>query len=171
MLRSLRPLGLWSRLRWIGWITLGAVVVAGALVVRQQLVSVSTETITSSRARFGTPGGSLVIAGGGALPPSIPQRFVELAGGARGRLVVLPAAPLDDQRVSDSLHHWSQFGLQQVDLLQADSRSQSDDPEFSTPLLKATAVWLSGGQQTWLTAWYRDTLIHRRVLECCSAAE
>src|SRR3569832_516881 len=36
-------------------------------------------------------GGALIISGGGRLPPEIRQRFVELAGGATAKIVVIPA--------------------------------------------------------------------------------
>src|SRR4051812_36890745 len=36
--------------------------------------------------------GSLVIVGGGPLPSKIQERFVELPGGAKARLVVIPTA-------------------------------------------------------------------------------
>ena len=36
--------------------------------------------------------GALLICGGGALPESVTSRFVELAGGQTGRLVVIPTA-------------------------------------------------------------------------------
>src|SRR5579872_6924617 len=43
--------------------------------------------------------GSLVICGGGALPDSVRDKFIELAGGKKARLVIIPTAgddPVDE---------------------------------------------------------------------------
>ncbi|HEV3262271.1 MAG TPA: hypothetical protein VG013_35800, partial [Gemmataceae bacterium] len=44
------------------------------------------------RAAHSDPAGALVIVGGGGLPDSIRDRFLELAGGKNARLVVIPTA-------------------------------------------------------------------------------
>jgi cyanophycinase len=47
--------------------------------------------------RVGPARGALVIAGGGSLGSDIIGRFVDLAGGAQARIVVLPAAGTEDE--------------------------------------------------------------------------
>ncbi len=47
-------------------------------------------------------GGTLLIAGGGELPPIVKQRFWELAGGKNSRLVIIPAfaaTPTEEARL------------------------------------------------------------------------
>src|SRR5262245_7774289 len=52
--------------------------------------------------------GTLLLAGGGRLPDEIRQRFVELAGGAAARIVIIPADPNGDapERLEATLAPW-----------------------------------------------------------------
>lgn len=109
------------------------------------------------RQRF--KGGALIISGGGQLPPEIRQRFVELAGGASARIVVIPAYAADEKQQAGLRDVWRPFGVTDVRVLQADSREQSDRPDFSGPIKMATGVWLSGGQQEWLAARYVNSRV------------
>ena len=68
---------------------------------------------------------TLVIGGGGELPEAIRDRFVELAGGPRARIVVIPTA----HRVADGpdanavLDPWIGQGVASVRLLHTRSRT------------------------------------------------
>ena len=53
--------------------------------------------------------GALIIGGGGALPDAVGDRFVELAGGAEARVVVLSAA--DAPGAPGSLDLWKKKGV------------------------------------------------------------
>lgn len=108
-------------------------------------------------------GGTLLIAGGGDLSEMIRQRFIELAGGKDARIVVIPAEATDAASRDQYRDVWQRYGVKSVDVLHADSRTQADDPETSSVLESATGVWLGGGQQTWLTAWYGRTLVEARL--------
>ncbi len=99
-------------------------------------------------------GGSLIISGGGRLPPEIRQRFVELAGGPSARIVVIPAFAADAKQQAGLRDVWRPFGVTNVRVLQADSRDAANRQEFLEPIKAATGVWLSGGQQEWLAARY-----------------
>jgi cyanophycinase len=107
--------------------------------------------------------GVLFLVGGGALPDRLRREFIELAGGPSARLVVIPGDADGGDRPQDEVQLWKAHGAAHVSVLHADSRSQADDPEFSRLLATATGVWLGGGQQTWFTAWYRDTLVEERL--------
>ena len=104
-------------------------------------------------------GGSLIISGGGRLPPEIRQRFVELAGGASARIVVIPAFAADEKQQAELRDVWRPFGVTNVRVLQAESREVADRPEFSEPIKAATGVWLSGGQQEWLATRYAGSRV------------
>ena len=108
-------------------------------------------------------GGSLIISGGGRLPPEIRQRFVELAGGASARIVVLPAFAADEKQQAGLRDVWRPFGATNVRVLQADSREVADRPEFSEPIQSATGVWLSGGQQEWLARLYAGSRVESEL--------
>lgn len=125
-----------------------------------------------------TPGGSLLLVGGGHVTPEIRERFVELAGGPQARLVVIPASdplPGDDERY---LGPWRTSGTLSVTLLNARDRAMADDPDFCEPLKDATGVWFGGGSQALLAQRYvdtaleqalRDLLLRNGVVGGCSA--
>ncbi len=112
--------------------------------------------------RFG--GGSLVIAGGGHLPPEIRRRFLALAGGLdRARIVVVPAFIADAGQIESLCEPWRKLGLKSVQVLQAQSRDEADLAAFGLPLDEATGVWLSGGQQERLSALYAGTRVEAKL--------
>ena len=110
-------------------------------------------------------GGTLLIVGGGQLSDGIRQRFVELSGGHQARIVVIPATVVDESTREQYREGWKKFEVNAVDVLYANSRVQADDPAFSQMLETATGVWLGGGAQTSLAAWYGGTLVESRLKE------
>ena len=110
-------------------------------------------------------GGTLLIAGGGQLSDMIRQRFIELAGGAHARIVVIPAVPVDNEAITSYRETWLKHGVQSVEVLHADSRAQADDPDFARALENASGVWLGGGTQSWLAATYGRTQVESRMKE------
>jgi cyanophycinase len=109
--------------------------------------------------------GSLVIVGGGPLPDMIRERFLELAGGKKGRLVVIPtASELDDRtRIYRSFNYWKTQGLASVSMLHTLDPNEANNPAFVEPLKDATAAWLGGGDQTRLANAYRGTAVEREL--------
>src|SRR5205085_5810742 len=80
----------------------------------------------------GPVAGALVIAGGGALPDSVRDRFLELAGGKNARLVYVPTAGAgaDGADSAKGLEYWQKQGAASVVLLHPHSRADADDPAF-----------------------------------------
>lgn len=105
--------------------------------------------------------GALMIVGGGRFPDSIKDRFIQLAGGKKGRLVVIPTASARADGVDKEaiLAAWKEK-LLTVEILHTRSREEANDPEICKPLTAATAVWFEGGDQNRLTAAYRGTRVH-----------
>lgn len=104
--------------------------------------------------------GPLVIVGGGGTPDGLRERFVEMAGGPKARLVIVPTASsyADDPKEHDGyLKPWRALGPASVALLHTRDRKQADDPAFVEPLLDATGVWFDGGDQSRITAAYGGT--------------
>ncbi|WP_165244875.1 cyanophycinase [Paludisphaera soli] len=115
--------------------------------------------------------GSLVICGGGGLPDSVRGRFVELAGGPRSRIVVVPTASQDADaqgpELDEFLEPWRKRGAGSVKLLHTRSRDKADEAEFAAQLDEADGVWFSGGDQSRITEAYLGTATEaalRRVL-------
>ncbi len=113
----------------------------------------------------GPSSGSLLLAGGGALGPEIWHRFVELAGGADARIVVIPTADSDD----DFAENWPgilpllEAGAGQVTVLHTRDPDIANTPEFTAPLEDATGVWLPGGRQWRLVDAYLGTRTHAEL--------
>lgn len=111
--------------------------------------------------------GSLIVVGGGPIPDQIISRFVELGGGEDSRLVVIPTASSDAGLASASsiAEMWSSRGIRQTTLLHTRDRELADEDAFVQPLRDATAVWISGGQQSRLAAAYVGTKVQTELRE------
>lgn len=104
--------------------------------------------------------GSLVICGGATLPNQVIQRFVELAGGPEARLVVIPtatAAAENPGELERRIAIWRAQPVKDLKILHTRSRETADDPDFASPLARATGVWFMGGAQARITDTYLGT--------------
>ena len=110
--------------------------------------------------------GALVICGGGKLPEEAARRFMKLAGGESARLVVIPTASAEaDQGKGESfLASWRKRKPASVVLLHTRSREQAGTEAFVKPLLEATGVWVSGGNQSRIAAAYLDTAVELSLI-------
>ncbi len=111
--------------------------------------------------------GALLTCGGGALPESVTSRFVELAGGQTGRLLVIPTASsnVEDAHLKEHTRRWTDLGVGTVEILHTRDRAEADEDAFVEPLQQATAIWFVGGQQSRLAAAYVGTATERAILE------
>ena len=107
--------------------------------------------------------GALVIVGGGKMPDTIRDCFLQLAHGKDGHLVVIPTASEFEDRRLISYEYWQKQGLKTVTVLHTLDPKKADDPVFVKPLTEATAAWLSGGDQSRLAKAYRGTLVEREL--------
>src|SRR5438552_13431031 len=79
--------------------------------------------------------GALVLVGGGANVPSFIQKFVELAGGADGTVVLIPTTLEDDRLTRDGLDRLRTrmaeiLGVQHIIVLHTRDRREADSPGF-----------------------------------------
>ena len=109
--------------------------------------------------------GILIICGGGPIPDEAKLRFAECAGGRTARVVIIPAfnPVVDPNSAKQQIGMLKDWGLGCVQILHATSARQSNDPDFVRPLRGATGVWLSGGNQSYLTRLYADTEVEREL--------
>lgn len=135
------------------------------------LLSLAWLASFSGSSRAEEMAGHLVICGGGGLPDSGRDRFVELAGGAKARIVVVPTASASadglPQELDEFLAPWRKRGVASAKLLHTRSRTKADDPAFAAQLDDADGVWFSGGDQSRVTEAYLGTATDaafRRVL-------
>jgi len=105
--------------------------------------------------------------GGGKMTEGIRDRFLELAGGKKARLVVIPTASAgaDQPDGSSSYPFWQGQPVASVDVLHTRDRRKANDPTFVEPLTHATGVWLGGGDQSKLSEAYLNTAVLRELFK------
>lgn len=131
------------------------------------LFSSDPQAIAESSLQLDSPG-TLFICGGGNLPGKVMERFIELAGGPKARIVVVSSASYyADHDIHSRLSGWydrlADNYIASFDVLHTRSRAEADTPEFTKVLDTATGVWFLGGNQNWLVEPYLATLTEERM--------
>lgn len=101
-----------------------------------------------------------MLVGGGANRPAFMDRFIQVAGGAAAKIIIIPTA-LDDQsltadRMQRMTHPNGMAGVTAT-ILHTRDRKVADSPDFVKPLLDATGVWILGGDESLLADAYAGT--------------
>ena len=91
--------------------------------------------------------GPLVIVGGGKTPRLIHRTFLDLGGGSKAVLAVLPQASSRPDRGQASVELFSKLGAAEASIVELD-----DPKKARAQLGKATAIWFPGGSQARLYA-------------------
>ena len=120
--------------------------------------------IAGAAQTLGPESGKLMIVGGGPANPLI-EKFVELAGGEKANIVVIPTAGTQEEfgenwyfkNIVDAL------GVNSFTVLHTRDPKVADTREFTAPIRQATGIWFTGGRQWRLVDAYRNTM----VLEEC----
>lgn len=108
-----------------------------------------------------------MLVGGGKIPPEVIARFVELAGGAKARIVLLPTASesADDPKEHASLQElWRTQRNAEVVVLHTRDRERANDPAFCEPLRTATGVWIGGGVQRRIADAFLGTRVEQELM-------
>lgn len=109
------------------------------------------------------PKGTLVIAGGGKLPPSIEAAFVSAAGGPGARIAVLPTASgVPKESAQAMVDRFRKLGAMPVVMdprTRAESEAWGDRKEAAT----CTGFWFTGGDQNHIAELIGDTSLHRLI--------
>jgi cyanophycinase len=152
-------------------------VFAAVVVVSSAPRAYQLATAASELPEYGPAKGALVIVGGGNLTGSgIAEKFIELAGGADKKFVIVPTAggnrnargevvAYDEARI---IAPWLKLGLKNVRMLHTHDPKVADTEEFAKILGDADAVWFNGGRQWNIVDSYANTLTYRefhKVLE------
>ncbi len=147
------------------WRRFAASLVAVCLTVLAARADGEPKAEVALRATSDDIGGALVIVGGGGFPDDIRDRFLQLAGGKKGRLVVIPTASEFEVQTRNyfSFEYWKTQGLASVSLLHTLDPKEANDPSFVKPLKSATAVWLDGGDQKRLADAYHGTAVEKEL--------
>lgn len=117
--------------------------------------------------RHGPEKGSLLIIGGGRATPEIWTRFVELAGGADARIVVITnaAGNVEDFNESSLDTLAARIGADRVTRMHLTDIDQANDDALIEPLRKATGIFFTGGRQWRISEVYLNTKAHREFFK------
>jgi cyanophycinase len=95
--------------------------------------------------------------------PRILRRFVELCGGDRAHIAVLPTA----SRLADTGPRYArifrELGAADVSVVEVESREEAGDPQRVAALKRATGIFLTGGNQLRITTLLGGTDIARAI--------
>ncbi len=158
-------LGSWlrrPRVRGVFWVTVALGATFAGVFARERILRLA-DRWDGSQPIMDRSAGTLFIAGGGRLSDSLKREFLSLAGNEKSRIIVIPGCSVPASGYQEYIDDWKLIGAPDVSVLHSESRALSDEPDFSTALDSATGVWLSGGAQTWFTAWYRGTKVEERL--------
>lgn len=123
--------------------------------------SVWTDEVQDGLEEFYGKPGTLIIAGGGNLPESIPSHFCKLAGSSNARLVVIPsydATPSEERAI---VREWRRRKVATIDVSRCRSRDDSASVSLASKIRQATGVWFTGGQQAITVEYYSGTAVER----------
>ena len=128
------------------------------------IVALSLAAIPALAASQTTANGTLIVVGGGPIPPEITARAVALAGGPSAVVAVLPQASELADTGKEAAAMWKRAGAGRTVVVNLRSRKVAE-----RALLEATLIWFPGGDQNRLMAALHGTgfpeLIRRRYAE------
>ncbi len=112
------------------------------------------------------PKGSLVIVGGGQIVPEIASRFVELAGGADAKIVVLPTATTRPPQRAGEEDLFQTAGAGTVLTLPQIRLEDIESETCLAHLRSATGIWFGGGRQWNFVDHYEGTRALEEMHNC-----
>ena len=120
---------------------------------------------SSAQAVEASPG-HLIVIGGGEVPSSIMERFVDLAGGAgKARIAVIPMASAEPaESGAAQVEAFKKLGVRDATALLI-PRERSSDEGVLGELDRVTGVFFTGGDQSRLATNVVGTLAHRKLHE------
>ena len=94
--------------------------------------------------------GTLIVMGGGPWHDEVQKRFVELAGGGNGTILVLPMASASSDSGKSSVEGWKEYGTNARALVV--NRDEAMRADTAALFKGVTGIWFGGGDQSRLTA-------------------
>jgi cyanophycinase len=124
----------------------------------------------SDAPEYGPLNGTLIIVGGGNLAGTgIMETFINRAGDAAAKIIVIPTASGNKDRdgkwvvykEEQIIAPWVKLGATNVHMLHTHDPKEADTDEFAKTLRDANAVWFNGGRQWNCVDSYMNTLTYR----------
>jgi len=105
--------------------------------------------------------GTLVIVGGGRTPAGLMKQFVDLAGGDKADIVLLPTAVPDPIPNQNLLAESMRKHGARVTILPGRRRQEVESDEYLKAFRNATGIWFGGGRQWRFVDAYENTEAHK----------
>ncbi len=118
----------------------------------------------------GPESGVLMAIGGGALDSTIMMAFYRYAGGAKGRVVVIPTALGDNSlnkagAMEKMQKRFEAYGYQKVTIMHTRDTAMANLENFIEPLKSATAIFFIGGRQWRIADGFLNTKAHQEMFK------
>ena len=143
----------------------GAVMVAAAGCAPRQSPATPEGGLAITPVRPADVGGSLLIVGGGPRPPAVMRRFIELAGGANARILIMPMATESAEKsgpeVAAEMLRLGAAASRSVNL----TRDQAMSDTIARIYDGITGIWFLGGDQNRITRVLVGTPAERAIHE------
>jgi cyanophycinase len=120
----------------------------------------------TSKPAAGSPRGFIIPIGGGEdrlKERLIHRRFVDLAGGRRAEIVIVPTASQLATTGEEYRRVFRDLGADRVEFLPIIRREDCEDPRHTDMLDRATGIFLTGGNQLRLSTILGGTLVARLI--------
>ncbi len=105
--------------------------------------------------------GSIFIIGGGKRPDYLMQKFVELTGGEKSKIVIFPMASSEPKETAEyQIEQFKKLGCENLDYIICDQNSADSDSNFQK-MKNVKGIFFSGGDQNRLT----EALLGTKLLE------
>lgn len=141
----------------------GSVAVAGALLAGALMGAGPRPPLGAQE--IGPAEGALILVGGALSDSTIVDRFLDLAGGPRAPIVVIPTAGGADDydQFHPRLKLFRDRGATDLTVLHTYDPEEADGEAFVEPIRRAGGVWFTGGRQWRLADAYLETRTHREL--------
>ena len=121
----------------------------------------------SQTSTIGPAKGTLLIVGGGGKDSAIMKKFLELSGGDKAVIAIVPTALEGDKFDNDSrpAPALRKAGAAKVFVLHTRDKKVADSDEFAAALKQATGVWFDGGRQWRYADSYLNTKTQKALFD------
>jgi cyanophycinase len=108
------------------------------------------------------PTGTVMPCGGGTLPDSVLNRFIELAGGPGSPIVVMPIAQPDPETANpETIGALKRLGCTDLTVPRQRTHDQVESPAFAAAINRAHGIFFCGGRQWKYIDAYEGTIAPR----------
>lgn len=108
------------------------------------------------------PNGSLILIGGGSIPPEAMDIFVQKIGGLDKPIIIIPTSVARSEiNLKREKNNWLNRGFTNVQVLHTYDPKIANTDAFANPIKEAKGIWFGGGRQWRCIDAYKNTLAEK----------